>query len=102
MPRLHLCFFFVTISSLGLLVGRIEGWSRLESWYYAFITATTVGYGDFRPTKKISRLFAVLIAFLGLIFTGILVALAVKAVAVTIKSSHQLDSIKESVEHIAQ
>ena len=35
---------------IGFLIGRIEGWSAFDSFYHAFINATTVGYGDFRPS----------------------------------------------------
>jgi voltage-gated potassium channel len=67
------------ITLLGQAVGRKEGWSRFESLYWSFITATTVGYGDIRPVKRGSRITAVLIAFLGLVLTGILIAVAVHA-----------------------
>ena len=62
---------------LGYVAGKEEGWSRLDSFYWAFVTATTVGYGDFRPTKRKSRILAVLIAILGLLTTGIIIALGV-------------------------
>jgi voltage-gated potassium channel len=67
------------IAAMGQVVGKAEGWSRFESLYWSFITATTVGYGDIRPIKRGSRVVAVLIAFLGLVLTGILIAVAVHA-----------------------
>ncbi len=67
------------IVGLGLLVGREEGWSRFDSFYWSFVTATTVGYGDFRPIHRISRVIAIAIALLGLTMTGILIAVAVHA-----------------------
>lgn len=68
-----------TITLLGLVVGRKEGWPRFDSVYWSFITATTVGYGDIRPVKRASRIIAVLIALLGLTLTGILIAVGVHA-----------------------
>jgi voltage-gated potassium channel len=67
------------IITLGVIVGFIESWSRFDSIYWAFITATTVGYGDIRPLKPLSRILSVLIALIGVTFTGIIVALAINA-----------------------
>jgi len=66
---------------LALSIGRREKWSRVDSLYYAFITATTVGYGDIHPTQKRSKIGAIAIAFLGLLVTGIVVASAVNSVS---------------------
>ena len=49
------------VTVLGQLVGKREGWSRFDSFYWSFITATTVGYGDVRPTKTVPRIFAMVI-----------------------------------------
>jgi hypothetical protein len=73
---------FVLVSAillLGYLAGKEENWSRSDSFYWALVTATTVGYGDFRPTRRKSRIIAVLIAVLGLLTTGIIIALGVLA-----------------------
>lgn len=72
------------IAGLSVIVGRGEGWSVGESLYFGFITATTVGYGDLRPTRPRGRLLAVMLALFGLILTGILVALAVQAASATL------------------
>jgi voltage-gated potassium channel len=77
---------FAAITLLGQLVGKREGWSRFDSFYWAFITATTVGYGDIRPASKGSRLLSILISLLGLMFTGIVIAVAVQAATVALKS----------------
>ena len=68
------------ITANGLVIGRIEGWRRGDALYHAFINATTVGYGDLRPTRGVSKFLAVLNAFLGLLFTGIFVGAGVYAV----------------------
>ncbi|MEM8867922.1 MAG: potassium channel family protein [Verrucomicrobiota bacterium] len=72
------------IALTGLVVGRLEKWSKLDSVYYAFITATTVGYGDFRPKHRLSKIAAIILALAGLVFTGILVAAALKAIDYTL------------------
>ena len=69
----------LVITLIGQVVGKKEGWSRFDSFYWAFVTGTTVGYGDIRPQQKTSRILAILIALLGLTFTGILIAVAVHA-----------------------
>jgi hypothetical protein len=74
---------------LGHLVGRKEGWSRLDTFYWAFITAATVGYGDLRPTDRRSKIVALLIAFLGLILSGIVIAVAVQATTLALSQVHR-------------
>ena len=72
-----LIFFIFLISFIGYLIGKIEGWSIWDSLYHAFINATTVGYGDFRPARKSSRMLAVVLAFVGIVFAGLVVAIKI-------------------------
>lgn len=74
----------VGIVVLGRVAAWAEGWDKFESFYWSFITATTVGYGDIRPTKRSSRLIAIAISFLGLTMTGILIAIAVHAATIAL------------------
>lgn len=69
----------LAICALAIAAGRREGWSMGDSLYYGFITATTVGYGDMTPTTGRGKIYAIFLAMIGLIFTGIIVALSVEA-----------------------
>lgn len=68
-PLLILLSFIIV--SLGLLAGRIEGWSKFDSIYWSFITAMTVGYGDIKPSKKRSKFLSIIIAFVGFMLFGL-------------------------------
>ena len=82
------------ITILGRVAGRREGYSRFDSIYWAFVTATTVGYGDFRPVHRSSRVIAIVIAILGLTLTGILIALAVHAGTVALAAHDAAINVK--------
>ena len=69
------------IAGLGLLVGLIEGWSISESIYFAFVSGLTIGYGDFAPKTLAARMLAIMIGFCGVLLTGLVAAVAVKALS---------------------
>ncbi len=83
------------ISLIGYIIGKIEGWSRFDALYHAFINATTVGYGDFRPTTKPSKLLAIAIALVGLIFTGVVVAIGLHAAEYAFDKAYDVSEIIE-------
>lgn len=95
-----LVFLAVLIVILGQVAGRRESWSGLDALYWTFITATTVGYGDYRPLAAASRILSVLIAFCGVIFTGILVAVAITATTFAIQNQHDPSELKQMFEQI--
>lgn len=74
--------FCVLVMILGQIVGRMEGWTRFDALYWSFITAFTVGYGDIRPTLKPAKVLSIIIALLGILFTGLLVAMTVNAATI--------------------
>lgn len=85
---------------LGQIVGARESWGRFDSLYWAFITATTVGYGDIRPMARLSKTFSVLIALTGIIFTGIMVALSLNAASIAFSSVNEGLEVKAKFEEM--
>jgi hypothetical protein len=67
------------IIALGLVVGRIEGWSVHESIYFAFVSGLTIGYGDLAPKSLPTRILAIVIGVCGVLLTALVAAIAVKA-----------------------
>jgi len=65
--------------AMGLAIGALEGWGRFESIYFAFITGLTIGYGDLVPSLVPARVLAVAIGFCGILLTGVVAALVVRA-----------------------
>lgn len=74
-----LILFGSSIVILGQIVGKKEGWSRSDAVYFSFATASTVGYGDLRPTQKSTKMLSIAIGLLGLLLTGMVTALGVNA-----------------------
>jgi len=69
----------------ALLMSIVEGISIGNSMYLSFITAFTIGYGDITPVTIIGRVLSVIIALIGIIFTGLVIAIATRALATTIE-----------------
>jgi hypothetical protein len=67
---------------LGLLIGYVEGWNISNALYFTFVTGLTIGYGDLTPRHLVSRCLAVVIGFSGIVLTGLIAAVSVKALDV--------------------
>ncbi len=65
--------------ALGLLVGYREGWSINDAAYFTFVTGLTIGYGDLVPVHFGTRLIALVIGFIGILLTGLVAAVGVRA-----------------------
>jgi voltage-gated potassium channel len=92
--------FALAIIIIGQIVGRRESWNRLDSLYWSFITATTVGYGDIRPTQKLTKILSIVIAFIGLVFTGITVALAINAATAAFSKHNDITNLKQNIQQV--
>ena len=64
---------------LGMMVGYLEGWSMGDATYFTFVTGLTIGYGDLVPVRLGARLIAVAIGFSGILLTGLVAAVGVRA-----------------------
>ena len=51
------CFLFFFFSIGSAIFVFWEDWSFLQSFYFCFITMTTIGFGDVVPGKKIITIF---------------------------------------------
>lgn len=87
-------------SLAGLLVwlvvnaGAISYFERIpfaDALYFTFITGLTIGYGDISPATFGGRVFAILTGLLGILITGLIVALAVYALRKTMEEREGLD-----------
>jgi len=95
-----LIFLSCAVMALGQVVARIEKWYWFDGLYWTFITATTVGYGDIRPLKKRSKILSVFIAFIGLLFTGIFVAVAIHSTSVAIEKHGDISIVEKIKDEI--
>ena len=64
---------------LGAAIGWREGWPLGDAIYFAFVSGLTIGYGDLVPTASLSRWLAVGIGFTGILLTGLVAAVGVRA-----------------------
>lgn len=73
-PKKRLQFFIFLMFSLyllgSLLFMMMEGFSRLDAFYYVMVTLTGIGYGDVVPHTPAGKVLAILFAPLGIIFFG--------------------------------
>jgi voltage-gated potassium channel len=68
------------IMANAVVIAATEKLSFGKAVYFAFITGLTVGYGDIVPSTAIGQIMAVLLGLVGILFTGMVVAVAVQSV----------------------
>ena len=69
------------------LIAHFEKLPFADALYFACVTGLTVGYGDISPTTTGGRITAVLVALVGVVFSGLIVAAALRAVGESRKHS---------------
>ena len=78
----------VALLGCAAFMASVEDRDFGEALYFTLITGLTVGYGDITPATTGGRVVSVLCGVIGILFTGIVVAVAVRA-------------LRESVDEIA-
>ncbi|WP_417748580.1 potassium channel family protein [Rosistilla oblonga] len=79
----------VLIVSGGFIISKVEEIEIGDAVYFAFITALTIGYGDIAPTTPVGKIVSIGIGLVGMIFVGISVAIANRALADTAKKRYE-------------
>ena len=68
-------------------IALIEKMPFGDALYFAFVTGLTIGYGDIVMQTPVGRLIALLIAVVGILISGMIVAAAVHAVRESMEKS---------------
>ena len=79
-------FALIVINSWA--ISYVEKLPFGDALYFAFITGLTIGYGDIVVKTPVGRILAVLIGFIGVLFSGLVVAAALRAVGESLKKSN--------------
>jgi voltage-gated potassium channel len=74
---------------ISVVIWRVEEASFADALYLTLITGLTVGYGDISPTTWSGRIASIVAALVGLIISGIYVALATNAVQRSLSEHHR-------------
>ena len=88
-------FHAVFLSLIALIVGAAAVFTHIEKMpfedavYFAFITGLTIGYGDIVVKTPFGRIIAVLLGLIGIVFTGLMVAAAIRAVGESMKDMNK-------------
>lgn len=93
----------ILISLIGLIIAQLEdGLSVGSALYFAWVTGTTVGYGDLVPTLGITRVLAIFVAILGIVLTGIIVTMAIEAAKIVVENNTSIQEFKQVVNESAK
>lgn len=71
-------FFFVFILAIATVFYRyFESWSWIDSFYFSATTLTTIGHAELLPSSDLSKIFTVILVFVGVtVFLGLVTLIA--------------------------
>lgn len=73
----------------GIAISEVEHLPLGKAIYFAFITALTIGYGDITPQTAAGRVLSVVLGLIGVVFVGLTVAVATRALAETVRQDRE-------------
>jgi len=73
----------LVIFGLSWVYAEFEKIGLWNALYFGCVTALTIGYGDIHPITAAGKIIALLMGILGVITTGIVVAVALQAMKIS-------------------
>ncbi|MEM7025957.1 MAG: potassium channel family protein [Pseudomonadota bacterium] len=87
--RAVLVVLLLALLCLAILIVLIEDKTVGEALYFTMITGMTVGYGDIVPTTPLGKIISVAVALIGVVFVGLVVAIATRALALAVEEERR-------------
>ena len=91
-----LLVLILALLGCAVVVAQVEDIAFGEALYFILITGLTVGYGDVVPITITGRIASIIAAVIGVIYVGIVVAVANRALKDVIQHKR---SLRDGAEH---
>ena len=91
--RVHAIFLVLLLMILlgAAVIAIYENMPIGKAIYFSFITGLTIGYGDIVAHTTVGQIVSVVLGFVGVLFSGLVVAITIKAVQSAVDESRKSD-----------